>query len=196
MKDLQRFFQEHRTTSLSVGITVLGAVLFTLLFVQPSAVRVSRLQNEIATLKKTVEQVVPGGSGGRAFEEIVLEKQKELKKLEGGLPQKERISEILKNLSQRATEIGVTVLSIRPQVSQPYPSAETPLRLEGQVCHALPVQMQLECPYRTLGKYLESLTENFPSVVTVDNLEIRREEGKLPALKISLVITSYVFQSE
>ena len=196
MKDLTLFFQEHRKTLQMAGIVVAAAALFNFLLVRPSAHRVRRLEKEVAVLRQRIAQVVPGRGADRPFEEIILERQKELSRLESGFPQKERISEILKNLSQRAAELGVTVLSIRPQISHPYPSAEAPLRVGGRICHALPIQMQVECPYRTVGKYLESLTENFPTVVTVDDLHIQREEGKLPSLSVSLVITSYLFQPD
>ena len=195
MKDFLRFFEHHRKTFLTVGIVLGVAILFYFLLLQPFSRRSTRLQDEIKAEKTQMALVVPEINAGRAPEDAILDYQKELSRLEAGLPQQEKISELLKNLSQRATELGVTVISVRPQPSQPYPDAQTPLRLEQRVCYALPIQMQVECSYRTLGKYLESLTENFPAVITVDDLDLQREEGKLPNLKISLVITSYLFQS-
>ena len=194
MKKLKAFFKEHRKTFIFGGLVLAGSVLFALFLIWPLSRRVLRLQQEISKVKTWMAQLLPGGTS-KPLEEVILEKRSELTRLEEGLPQQERISDILKHLSQQASELGVTVVSVRPQPSRPYPNAETPLVVEGRVCHALPIQMQIECTYRTLGKYLESLTDNFPSVVTVDDLDIEREEGKLPNLKVTLLVTSYIFQT-
>jgi len=192
MKDLRIFFQRHRSTFLAAGIILGGAVVFWTLLLWPSTMKIARLQSEIAALKGRIAQLMPGTTDPSW---VIEQKKGELSRLDNALPQQERISEILKTLSQRATEVGVMVVSIRPQPAQPYPSPESPLRIEGQTCLALPIQMQLESSYRTLGKYLESLTEHFPTVVTVDDLDIQRGEGKVSNLKVSLLITSYLFEA-
>ena len=195
MKNLLRFFEERRETFLTIGIVLGIAVVFYFLLIQPLDRRALRLQNEIKAVKTQMTLVIPQMSSGRALEDVMLDYHKELSLLDAGLPQQEKISEMLKSLSQRAAELGVTVISVRPQPSRPYPSPAAPFRLEQRVCHALPIHMQVECSYKTLGKYMESLMENFPAVITVEDLDIQREEGKLPNLKISLIIISYLFQS-
>ena len=171
-----------------------GLLLFIILFVQflmrPVHRDARNLEKEIVAFEERYQRVV--GKGGD-LEEILLAREKELVALDIDLPRQEKLSAILTALSSKASKLEIRVISVLPTPAVPYPNPENPLHLEGKICEALSIQMNLQCSYRILGSYLESLSEEFPSALTIDRVEIRKRIGKTSALNVTLHVTAYLF---
>ncbi|MBI4435995.1 MAG: type 4a pilus biogenesis protein PilO [Candidatus Omnitrophica bacterium] len=180
----------HRELVLwSIGL-ILFIVLFIQFFIIPAGHRALRLKKEIAVMKTRYQQLVAQEG---SLEQTIISLQKELTSLEESLPHQEKISGILKALSEKASHLGIQVISIRPESAVPYPNATNPLLLGGRSCEALSIQMELRCSYRVLGGYLTSIEQAFPSAITIDGVNIQKEGGKSSTLKVTLFVTTYLF---
>ena len=96
------------------------------------------------------------------------------------LPSQESLPALLQELQVRARECKVNVLEISPGKANSA-DASGPL--------SLPIEMQMEGEYRSLGEFLGKLrTEPSLGVVTVRSLRIGRDERLLPRLRAQLSI--------
>lgn len=189
-KILKVEFEHKELVFWFVGLLVF-VIFYSQIFLLPPGRRAQRLREEIKLNEKRYQEVL----GGQPLEEVILSLRRESMVLEETLPRQERISAILTALSNEANGVGIEVISVRPEPAVPYPNAENPIRLEGKVCQSLSIQMELRASYRVLGGYLASLEREFPSTVTIDGIEIQQEGGESSFLKITLFITTYLFET-
>jgi len=173
----------------SVGM-ILFVSLFVWLLIVPAGHRALRLKEEIATMGSRYRELV--GQEG-SLEPLIISLRKELLSLEESLPHQEKISGILTALSEKANNLGIRVIAIRPETAVPYPTATNPIVLGDRRCLALSIQMDLRCSYRVLGGYLASIEQTFPLAITIDGVEIQKEGGKSSTLKVTLFVTTYLF---
>ncbi|MFH1858445.1 MAG: type 4a pilus biogenesis protein PilO [Candidatus Omnitrophota bacterium] len=181
----------HRELILWLAGLLFFVLIFTQLLIAPTAWQIQQLKEEIVTVNERFKNVL---QDQKSLETILVERQKELSALEENLPRQERLSSILTGLSKKATELGINVISVRPSPAIPYPSVENPFRMEGRTCEALLIEMEFLCSYRVLGGYLESLGREFPSALTVDGADIRLEGAKAGLLRVTLHVTTYLFE--
>ncbi len=171
---------------------ILGIILFIVTFMQllilPVRHGADKLAAEISEMKLRTQELSGGGS---SLGEVLVSLRQELSATEGNLAQKEKASEVLSVFLGKANALGITVFSVRPEPPFLYPNAANPLRLEGKPCQALLIQMGLQCSYRTLGKYLETLEKEAHLIYTVDGLELQKGEGS--SLAVKLYVTTYLF---
>ena len=184
-------FSHRELVFWSIGMILLVS-LFVRLLIVPASHRVHRLKEEIATMKTRYQELVGQKD---SLEPIIVSLRKELLSLEESLPHQEKISGILTALSEKANNLGIRVIAIRPETAVPYPTVANPIVLGGRPCLALSIQMELRCSYRVLGGYLASIEQTFPSAITIDGVEIQKEGGKSPTLKVTLFVTTYLFGS-
>ena len=189
--NLKKVQFEHR----ELVFWLMGVVAFVFCFMQllifPASRYADRLREGNISVKKHFQEL--SGPGKPPLEDTLLALRKELLEREGNLTQKEKASEVLTFFLKKANEMGLQVISVRPETAALYPTTEKPLQLDGKVCQALSFQMDLNCSYRTLGVYLEMLEKESPFSFTLDGVEIQKKAEAVAEVKISLFLTTYLF---
>lgn len=88
---------------------------------------------------------------------------------------------VLKQLTQLASEVKIRVISIDSKSRQ-----DTSF---GNL-YRFPLVLELECEYQQLCLFLDKILP-MVRLVTIEELLIKREEGILPVLKVTLIISTY-----
>ena len=182
---------EHREVVFWIGGLIFFVFCFTQFLIFPTRRQSDQLKEETLMMKKRAHELSEGGKF--SLEERMISLRKQLSEMEVNLTQEGKASEVLTSFLKKANELGISVISVRPEPPALYPNAESPLNWEGRVCQALSFQMNLRCSYRELGLYLESLEKESPVTFTVDGLDIQKEVGTDSNLKVALSLTAFLF---
>jgi len=185
---------EHR----ELVIWIVGLLFTVFLIFQLLIFPTSRLSEKVVHDIEFVSRRVQAISGsGRPLEETLISLRRALTDIEGDLTEKSKASEVLTSFLKLANDLGIEVISVRPEPAILYPNDKNPLQLEGKYCQALSFQMNLRCSYRTIGTYLEKMSEELPYTFTIDGIEIeldvQKEESQLTQLRVDLFLTTYLF---
>jgi len=193
LKKVAKFHFPHQELVLWIVGLSLFVLLFTNFLISPSRRRVAYLKKQIGFVRNRFEGL--SGNEGHSQEEMLVSLRKELAELEGNLGQKEKASELLTSFLKKANDLGINVISVRPEATVPYPSETNPLQFQGKTCQALSFQMDLRCSYRTLGAYLEALEKDIPFAFTVDGVQIEQKKSgaMVSDLRVVLFLTTYLF---
>ena len=165
-----------------VGTAVSAVVFmfFFLFFYQPKKKGVLRLQEEIKTVNLEIEKIARAIPGLRKLEEEVALEQKSAS-LVKRIPSGEKpVQELLRQLAAEASRLDMDVISVKSGEASESPHGESPYK-------RLAVVMNIQCPYRHLGSYLKRISD-LPGLVTVDELEIVRDNRIFPKVKVKLAL--------
>ncbi|MBI2870580.1 MAG: type 4a pilus biogenesis protein PilO [Candidatus Omnitrophica bacterium] len=179
------------------GISLLSIVLFWVLIYSPLQTKRGELKQELGGLKariKVADEMIGGAadaeSGVRALKD-------ELRHLGAQLPDEERFSLILRELSVLAQDHHINILSIRPKPAEIYCDENGhPVMIEELTCVRVPIAIEAKCRYKALAQYLKSVSEKLEVITTVDALDIERDEELLPSIRTSLEISTYSLTAE
>jgi Tfp pilus assembly protein PilO len=174
------------------------AVLF--LFFQfvyaPKRRRIKRLQKELTTLESDIKRFKNLLKEEEVFAKRIFEMQEELSELDARLSQQEKLSAVIKQLTEAAERLDIEILSINPQEPRTFKDEQdNPVTLEGKFCIATPVELNLKCRYNALGDYLKSLNSAIAGLYSVDSLEIDRDEELIPLHTARLVVVVYTLSA-
>lgn len=169
-----------------VGTAVSAVVFmsFYMFFYQPKKKGVLRLQEEIKTVNLEIERIVRAIPGLRKLEEEVAREQKSAS-LVKRIPSNEKpVQELLRQLATEAFRLDMDVISLKSGEGSKSPHGESPYK-------RLAVVMNIQCPYRHLGSYLKRIND-LPGLVTVNELEIVRDNLTFPKVKVKLTLSILV----
>jgi len=182
--------KEHRVMTkrekIMIGTAVSAVVFmsFYMLFYQPKKKELLRLQEEIKTVDLEIERIVRAIPRLRKLEEEVAREQKSIslfKRIQSG---EKPVQKLLRQLAKEASGLDMDVISLEFRDGSESPHEESPYK-------RLTVVMNIQCPYRYLGSYLKGISD-LPGLVTVDELEIVRDNQIFPRVKVKLTLSTFV----
>ena len=165
-----------------VGSAVFAVVFmsFYMFFYQPKKKELLRLEEEIKAVDLEIEKIARAISGLRRLEEEVAGEQKSVS-LVKRIPCGEKpVQELLRQLSEQASRLDMDVISLKSGEGSESPHEESPYK-------SLTVVMNIQCSYRHLSSYLKRIND-LPALVTVDELEIIRDNQIFPKVKAKLTL--------
>ncbi len=175
-----------------------AAVIVGMIFISafvPLLKKIKLDQQQLASIEANLNEMESRINAVRGIDEKKLDEQ--LKTLESILPKKQQMANALKEITELGTSYNIEFISITPQKTQ----NELEEKKEGAdgaqagssaaEYQKLPIQLELSCEYENCGKFLQALMNMKNNLVTVEDLEIKAEEGKLPNLLINLNIQVY-----
>jgi len=99
------------------------------------------------------------------------------------LPSLKEVSLAIDELSKLGADQKIDFISIDPRQTKP---------AKAMSYQILPIDMIVESEYKNLGIFLGSLESLKQSMVTLEHLEIQRDEKILPKLKARLTVNLYL----
>jgi Tfp pilus assembly protein PilO len=172
--------------------TIIWAAVYVVVFVcfhefvyQPKEKELLRLKEEIKTVDLEIERIVRAIPGLRKSEEELTREQRRLSLLEKSTSGRQQILELLRQLAKEAYRLNMDVISLEPREEPP---------LENSPYKRLTIVMNLQCPYRHLGLYLKGLID-LPGLVTVDGVQIVRDNQIFPKLQVKLTLSTFVIRT-
>ncbi len=167
--------------------TAVSAVVFMsfyMFFYQPKKKELLRLQEEIKTVDLEIERIIRAIPGLRKLEKEVAREQKSIslvKKIQSG---EKPVQKLLRQLAKEASRLDMDVISLGLGEELESPHEKSPYK-------RLTMVMNIQCPYRYLGSYLKRISD-LPGLVTVDKLEIVRDNQIFPKVKVKLALSTFV----
>lgn len=170
-------------------IIIISSVLFFVFlslwrfFYLPASKEIRNLKSELILTDQQIQGIETFLSGSQSRDEAIrLLKQKQ-QYLINRFPQKEE--ESLKLIPEFARKNNITVISLQPSSKIEFlDELGKQLIVDGKTAYYLPINMEVECFYKDLVKYLIELKYNLPAFVSVINLNVQKNDqltGKVRA---------------
>lgn len=162
------------------------------LFVYLPAVReISLLKGEVSGIRDQIDQIEASVGQGHSIAEGIEALKNRYRALDAKFPVKEE--KALGLLSEFAKKCNITVVAIKSQPKVGFlDGKDQKVEIEGKICQILPVSIDVKSNYNDLGKYIEMLGESLPAYVTIEELNIRKESGEGPGLRVTMELNLYL----
>jgi Tfp pilus assembly protein PilO len=168
---------------------MIGAAVFAVIFgcfyvfvYQPKEKELLRLQEEIRTVDLGIEEIATAVPGLKKLEEDVAREQKRVSSARKMTSNTQAMEELLGQLAGAAHRLDMEVISL---------GEEWELQHKNSSYSILTTMMDIQCPYRHLGSYLQGLSD-LPGLFTVDRLEILRDRQIFPKVQVKLTLSILV----
>jgi len=179
-----RIMTKREKIMIGAAVSAVVFVCFYMFFYQPEKKELLRLQEEIKTVALEIDRIVRAIPGLRNLEKEVAREQKSaflVKRIPSG---EKPVQELLRQLAGEASMLDMDVISLRS-------GEESESAHGGSPYKRLAVVMNIQCPYRHLGSYLKRVND-LPGLVTVNELEIVRDNQIFPRVKVKLTLGVWV----
>jgi len=179
----------HRVTKrekimIVTAVFAVAFVSFHMFFYQPKKKELLRVQEEIKTIDLEKERIAGAIPGLKKLEKEVAREQKSIslfKRIQSG---EKPLQRLLRQLAKEASGMDIDVISLEFKDGVESPQEKSPYK-------RLSVVMNIQCPYRYLGAYLKGISD-LPGLVTVDELEIVRDNQIFPRVKVKSTLSAFV----
>lgn len=176
------------------SIIAVGLLLLFLIFAHiPKHRVVVELEANLKAIEQQIKitQAILGDLGRLA--QVLVDMQKELISFESRLPDRERLSLVLSELTNLAELSFVEVVSIRPQEPTPLvDNNQNPVSLGKRPLKSLKVELKIRAPYKAIAEYVKRIQDSLNILATIDEISLARNEEIAPALDAKLVFTVYI----
>lgn len=173
----------------AAAVTVVA--LLSLFVYLPAVQKISLLKGEVSGIQDQIEQIEAMVSQGHSMAEGIEALKNRYRALDAKFPVKEE--EALELFSEFARKCNVTIVTIKSQPKVEFLDAkDQKVAIEGKICQILPVSIEVRSNYNDLGKYVEMLEESLPTYVTVEELNIHKESGGIPNLRVTIELNLYL----
>jgi len=174
-------------------LTILFVIVFSFLFLSEYNRNLS-LRREFKGKLKKLEEVEELRRRLEGLEKSKEEQLLRLKELSEKLPEESGEVSLMREITSLAIHFGVRNIEFVPGIGKNNVAEKNNLAISSYANNIRPhifrMNMEIEFPY------LVSLLKNMMAmkrVVSVENIEIKREENIIPRQKVSLDIISYTF---
>lgn len=178
---------------LLVGVAGVSVVISWQYGYRPMAHAYTHDRAEVATLAAQLSHVsaMVHGAGGRAA--WMIQQQQRLGTLKRRVPDQNQLPHVLNALVETLNASEIKLLDAAQANLQPVQDAGKPLVLEGKTCYRLPVTVRAEGRYQAILTTLDHLmADAFPSLVSLDQLELRAKAPGMPQLHATFTLSLYV----
>lgn len=184
------------TTSQKKILIIVGAGLFTflifLLFIYlPTQATLKRLKAQLAEIEVQLQEVENITKEGKPIEEGIRLLKERYNVLNGCFPPTEE--ETLKTLIDLAKDTKIDIDSIDPHQRVVFVDENnTPQQIEGKTCYKMPVSIKIRSSYKDFVSYAEALRKSIAAFVTVEKLQIEKNQEDAKKLNIYVEINVYL----
>lgn len=127
------------------------------------------------------------------LEENIIEMRKNLAVLESALPFEKEMSNIIKQLNDEARRFGINVISLKPENLEICRDQQgNELKVSDYFCKSMPLTLNVESRYKALGEFLMSIEKNKSPLISIEEINIKRDNDKAPDIKAEIGLVSYI----
>jgi len=156
----------------------------------PQKKKITELKEEIKATDLKLQEALMFTQGVEATEAEVSRLEKELQEVTDKTLKGEEFRTFLKNLGIESDRLQMKIVSLTIQEEKLSPP-EGEQATSASKFKRVMVKMLLNSTYNSLGAYVKRLGE-LPFLVSVDNLQIERNEEVLPLLKVNMGLSVLV----
>jgi Tfp pilus assembly protein PilO len=152
--------------------------------------KISKYKEEIKAADQKMDQFLLLTKGVETAEAKVALLEKELKGLSERTLKGEEFRAFLRHLAKESDSLQMKIISLTPQEEKIFPQEGKKVSTASQY-KKVNIQMVLQSTYAKLGIYLKEI-EKLPFLVSVDNLQIERNEEIVPFIKVTMRLSMYI----
>ena len=158
----------------------------------PASNRLKALKAELTSLKREIFDIESrsekkAGDIARMIESL----HRDFKQINQKFPAEEEGA--LKLLSSAANRLKIEIAYMRPQQKKAVLNGQgSPILIDSSHCCSIPISMEMTGLYKDIGEYLRWLKEDFPPLITVEDISITRDESRIPQLNVKMELVLYV----
>lgn len=161
-----------KTMAITGGLMV---VVVAVILLKPLFLQVDALSRELKTLEEAMVSARDAISRKKQFQQ------------DGHLLKLQEVSRAISEMTNMGTALNINFLSTSPQ---------TITKPEGSKYPVLPIRMDVQSEYKSLGLFLGSLENLKESIITVKSFDMTTNEAILPQVKAELVVEIYLQEGE
>ena len=169
----------------------LGSIVFLLLFLflvyLPQSRKLSLIKQSLSSTERQIVEIT-NITQGRDLFEVVSKLTKDLNVMALKLPIRQEV--VMNYLSDNARKYGVDVKNIVLGEKRPIDD-----KIPGYSIAVMPISMVVVADFRSLGNYLNSLTNDYSLLIVLERVEIKGDGQGRTNLDANLKINAY-FSSE
>jgi Tfp pilus assembly protein PilO len=177
-----------------LAIIAIAIWAFDRFYYTPQIHKMKLLEAEIKAADLKLNESLLMAKGMETLEAEVLHQEGELKRLSERTLKGEEFRTFLKHLARESDPLQMKVISLTPQ-EEKLPPPERKKESPASQYRRVTVQMVLHSTYTKLGAYLKGI-EELPFLINVDNLQVEKEEGVQPLLKVTMGLSMYIAGEE
>jgi len=156
----------------------------------PQQKKISQLKGEIQAADLKLNEFMVMAKGVETAEAEILRLEKDLQGWRERMLRGVEFRAFLKHLAKDSHRLQMKIVSLLPQevkISTPEGKKE----ISAPPYRRVTIQMVLHSTYPALEAYLKGI-EGLPFLVTVDNLQVEREEKIMPFLKVTMGLSVHI----
>ena len=188
-----KFNVENKKNIITIGVLVLVAVALLQFVYLPKVRQVKKLDSEYKVTKKEIDELYDFIGGQEDLKDNIIRMRKELAVLERAFPSEKEVSNIIKELNKEAKRFEVNVRSLKPDNLFIYRDHEDKeLKISEYFCKCMPLILKVESRYQALGEFLTSLEASRKPVISIDRVEIERDEDIAPMIEAKINLNAFI----
>ena len=132
--------------------------------------------------------------GGESnLKDNIIDIRERLHLLEKAFPSELEVSDVIKQLNDKARHFNVDVISLKPGNIGIYRDSNgKEVKISGCFCKSMPLTLKLESRYQALGEFLMTLEMNKTPMVSVQKIDIEKQDNVKPKVKAEVNLTAYI----
>ena len=152
----------------------------------PENDRLKKLKEEYGAAQDQISEYKKSIGDDKAIEKIITSLKKRLAELDNRIPDKEEM--ILREFSDFADKSGIELVYIRPDKKTA--SSEDAESIKGCIVQKMGLSVNLKTSYRSLGRFLKTLRDDFPVPLKIESVHMNRgglhDSKSKPATKLDV----------
>lgn len=179
---------------LGISVIVLVVLIFFIFVYMPQHRKVSSLKKQAQDIEEQIGLTKSILGDMRKLGPLLGQMQLEMKRFEDRLPTTKEIASVLSELSSRLKESSsLRILSIRPQEPLPILDKDAkPVYMDEKPLNKIEIELNLQATYKDLAEYIRKVQDSPRTLVTIDSIEMSKNDSITPMLDIMTLFTIYV----
>lgn len=188
-----KFNPENKKSIITIGI-FLFVVIFLFQFIYfPKYKEVKKFNKEYKKLTKDISELYDFIGGQENLKDNIIKIREELVLLEDAFPFEKEVANVIRQLNEEAKRFRIKVVSLKPKNLEIYKDSEgRELRISDYFCTCMPLTLTIESRYQSLGKFLVSLETKKAPMISIEKVDIKKDENLSPRIGAKIDLTAYM----
>jgi len=176
---------------LVIFVAITGLFLQFIYFPKVSQIR--QLNLEYRKIKTEINELYNFIGGEEKLKDSMMIMRNHVAELEQAFPSEKDSSNTIKQLNEKAGKFKVNVISVKPGDLINYTDMRgSQLKILDHLCKCMPININLEGKYQSIGSFLEKLELDKKPLISVMKIEIRKDQNLSPKIKAEIGLNACI----
>jgi len=159
----------------------------------PASNEIITLKNELTLTERQIQGIELLVAGSQSRDQAIRQLQEKKLYLTNKFPLKEE--ESLRLIPEIARKMNITVISLQPgSKTGLLDTADKQILIENKVVSYLPISLEISCYFKDLVKYALELKTVLPAFISINSLEIRKENQLSGKIRVNIEFDLYLLE--